>query len=219
MQLLDIADVIAQLGWEKSDQRFARLELFIDAVQKAPIALVSHRDKDRLISRHLVPSLGALSFLPNQGRVLDMGSGGGFPAIPLAIARSDLEFVLVDSTKKKVNFLADCIRELDILNARAVWKRLETLNSEASFTQAFQAVTARAVAKLPELLPLAKVFLEVSGRALLWKGRNWRREGELKQYGFVLDREIELGDGSVLLLLLLQEEGISANNGKGRDRA
>ncbi len=175
--------------------------MHLDAVRRAPLALVSHRDRDRLATRHLAPSLAALPFLPANGRVLDMGSGAGFPAIPLAVARPDLEFVLVDSTRKKTDFLAACAHALGLRNVQTRWERLESLASKSSFAHRFQLVTARSVAKLPQLLPLAKAFIAPDAKVLLWKGRNWRREGDPAHFGFVFEQETELPDGSVLILL------------------
>lgn len=200
-QVIDIDTVLNEMGWRAEEKRSAQIKLFVEAVRLAPLALVSHRDRDRLVSRHLIPSLAALPFLPERGKVLDIGSGGGFPGIPLAIARPDLEFTLVDSTRKKIDFLNACIQRLGLRNMLAIWDRLENLAGNASYHGAFQTVMARAVAKLPQLLPLIKPFLALQGSAVLWKGRNWRREGELQRFGFGLEQETSLSDGSVLLLL------------------
>ncbi|MBM3324388.1 MAG: 16S rRNA (guanine(527)-N(7))-methyltransferase RsmG [Calditrichaeota bacterium] len=201
LEVLDIQNAIASFGWTPSDEQALRLKRFLEIVQKAPIAIVSRRDRDRLIPRHLLPSLAALPFFPAQGKVLDIGSGGGFPAIPLAIARQDLQFALVDSTRKKVDFLSHCIRLLGLTNATAVWSRSEVLSGDPKFIGSFEVVTARAVAKMPALLPIAKRFLPSDGKLILWKGRNWRREGDPVRFAFALERESPLSDGSILLLL------------------
>ena len=173
----------------------------------APLALVSRGDRDRLISCHILPSLAALPFLPERVRVLDMGSGGGFPAVPLAIACPDIEFVLIDSTRKKIKFLSNCARELDLRNVQVVWERFEELAKNSSHRNTYGIVTARATGKLPKILPPAKDFLAAGGRVLLWKARDWHGEGDPADYGFALDKEVELPDGSVLLLLSLKVEG------------
>jgi 16S rRNA (guanine(527)-N(7))-methyltransferase RsmG len=198
---MGIRDAIAPLGWVPTDERSACLVRFIESVLEAPISIVSRGDRERLVARHLIPSLGALPFLPEHGKVLDIGSGGGFPAIPLAIARPDLEFVLVDSTRKKVDFLNETIRSISLTNATVMWVRAEELVEDPNFVGSFQTVTARAVAKLRELLPVIKKLLVPEGEAILWKGRNWRREGQLQRFGFVLEQELPLSDGSVLLVL------------------
>ncbi len=200
-------EILLQTGWDAEDPRVRQLEGFIDAVRQAPLALVSRGDRERLISRHILPSLVALPFLPEQGRVLDMGSGGGFPAVPLAIARPDIEFVLVDSTRKKITFLSDFVHEFELKNVQVVWDRFEKLARNPSHRKAYRIVTARAAGKLPKLLPTAKDFLVAGGQVFLWKARDWQREGNPADYGFILDKEVELPDGSVLLLLSLKTEG------------
>ncbi len=200
-------EILLHTGWEAEDPRVRQLWGFIDSVRQAPLALVSHRDRERLISRHMTPSLATLPLLPKQGRVLDMGSGGGFPAIPLAIARPDIEFALVDSTRKKTKFLSECALELGLRNVQVVWDRFEMLAKHPLHRHVYRIVTARAAGKLPKLLPIAKDFLVAGGQMLLWKARDWRGEGDPVDYGFALDNEIELPDGSVLVLLSLKAEG------------
>ncbi|MBU1706781.1 16S rRNA (guanine(527)-N(7))-methyltransferase RsmG [bacterium] len=200
-------EILLYTGWEAEDPRVGQLLGFIDSVRQAPLALVSHRDRERLNSRHILPSLAALPYFPKQGRVLDMGSGGGFPAVPLAIARPDIEFTLVDSTQKKTNFLSECALELGLRNVQVVWDRFEMLAKHPMQMHVYRIVTARAAGKFPKLLPIAKDFLAVGGQMLLWKARDWLSEGNSVDYGFVLDNEVELPDGSVLLLLSLKAEG------------
>lgn len=91
------------------------------------INLVSRRDTDRLVSYHLADSLVALRYLPDSGKVADIGSGAGLPGIPLALCRPDLQFVLVESSYKKAVFLNNAIAELGIENARVAAERAERL--------------------------------------------------------------------------------------------
>jgi 16S rRNA (guanine527-N7)-methyltransferase len=198
---IEVRDAIALLGLVPTDERSACLVRFIESAQNAPISIVSRGDRERLVARHLIPSLGALPFLPERGKVLDIGSGGGFPAIPLAIVRPDLEFVLVDSTRKKIDFLKESIRTVGLTNATALWARAEELAEKTDFLGSFETVMARAVAKLRELLPVIKKLLALEGKTILWKGQNWRKEGQLERFGFALEQELPLSDGSVLLVL------------------
>lgn len=203
----ELQEILLQTGWDAEDPRIRQLEGFIDAVYQAPLALISRGDRERLISRHILPSLVALPLLPSKGRVLDMGSGGGFPAVPLAIVLPDTEFVLVDSTRKKTAFLSDFAAKFELKNVRVVWDRFEKLAMNRLHRKVYRIVTARAAGKLPELLPIAKDFLTIGGQVFLWKARDWRSEGNPADYGFMLDKEVELPDGSVLILLSLKAEG------------
>jgi 16S rRNA (guanine527-N7)-methyltransferase len=103
-------------------------------------------------------------------RLIDIGSGAGFPGIALKIVRPDLNVVLVDSTAKKVAFQRDVIASLDLSGIEAIHGRAEELGRDVRYRESFQLATARAVANLPTLLELVTPFLEVCGEALLPKG-------------------------------------------------
>ncbi len=103
-------------------------------------------------------------------RLIDIGSGAGFPGIALKIARPDLNVVLLDATAKKVTFQRDVIAALDLSGIEAIQGRAEELGRNAHYREAFQIATARAVASLPALLELVTPYLEVGGIALLPKG-------------------------------------------------
>ena len=128
-------------------------------------------------SRHVLDALSLaplLVELPAGARLLDVGSGGGVPGIPLAIARPDLHVTLLDATEKKVAFLRAVVAELGLTNVDAVCGRAEDVELGATF----DVVMARAVAKLPTLLGWTAPFAKRGGRLLLIKGE--RAEIELK---------------------------------------
>src|SRR5207342_2339089 len=87
--------------------------------------LTAIREPERMITHHVLDALAVLPHLPRRSplRVLDVGSGGGVPGIPLAIARSDWHVVMLDSNHKKAAFLAQAIIELELVNAEAVTAR------------------------------------------------------------------------------------------------
>ena len=140
---------------------------------------------DQLWPRHINDSLQLLKFVRGSDlRVVDLGSGGGFPAIPLAIASRGTErrFTLVEPIAKKAAFLRAVGRELHLpITVEA--KRAEQLDSR----ETFDLVTARALAPLPELLDYAHPLLSSGGRALLLKGRNYRRELDSAAASFHFD--------------------------------
>jgi 16S rRNA (guanine527-N7)-methyltransferase len=103
-------------------------------------------------------------------RLIDIGSGAGFPGIALKIVRPELIVVLVDSTAKKVVFQRDVFASLNLPGIEAIHVRAEELGRDARYRESFQLATARAVASLPTLLELVTPFLEVGGEALLPKG-------------------------------------------------
>ena len=140
----------------------------------AGINLVSRREAipEVLVERHLVDALEALPLVPSPGarrlRLLDIGSGGGFPAIPLLLARTDLEGVLVESVGKKARFLEQAIEALGltarVVNARFPGPALELMRN----TLPCDLLTTRAVAGAGELVRAARPSLARGGFALLW---------------------------------------------------
>lgn len=147
--------------------------------------------KEDYYLKHIEDSLALLPFLDlspvhvegratvsgeRDVRLIDIGTGGGYPGIPLAIERPDLQITLNDATQKKVKYLQSVIDELPLPNARAVWERAEKLNRQKEHQGQYALATARAVAELKELLPLAAPFLRVGGRALFMKAKNIEAE-------------------------------------------
>lgn len=122
--------------------------------------------KHILDSLSLVPALRAR---PELARLIDVGSGGGLPAIPLAIALPDRTFTLLEATGKKARFLADVSRELGLDHVRVVEERAESFGQGEGRAR-FDAVTARAVSRLPVLLELTLPLVRLHGTALFLKG-------------------------------------------------
>lgn len=155
-------------------QQWQQLEVFVQLLREwnQRVNLVSRRDVDHLWEHHILPSLIPLKLLnlPIGDRCLDIGSGGGFPAMPLKIVRPDLQFLLVESVRKKSLFLRKVIQELSLERIAVVNQRVETLHTTAAFQQAFDWVTARAVADLATLLQWGYPLLKRSGKFLFWKG-------------------------------------------------
>lgn len=128
--------------------------------------------------RHIFDSLLLLPDLkadPNQ-RALDLGSGGGFPGIPLAICRPDMQWTLVDSVAKKARFLNEVAAELDLKNVTALSERAERLAHHPEHRESYHLVTARAVARLPVLLEYCIPFLRVHGYFAAMKGAQAAKE-------------------------------------------
>jgi 16S rRNA (guanine527-N7)-methyltransferase len=151
-------------------ERYAALLRKWNAVQN----LVSRETLDDLWPRHIADSLQLTKWLRDTDRaVLDIGSGGGFPALPLAIATrgSERRFTLVEPIAKKAAFLRTVARELS-LPVTVEARRAEQIDSR----ETFDLVTSRALAPLPELLGLAGRFLAPQGHMLLHKGQTYREE-------------------------------------------
>ncbi len=122
--------------------------------------------------KHLWDSLKGLTLLdlPSQGRMIDVGSGAGFPGIPIAISLPTWAFTLLDATQRKVAFLQELAESLGLANVKAVAGRAETLGQERAFRAQYDLATIRAVGSAPECLEYCLPFLKVGGQALLYRG-------------------------------------------------
>lgn len=121
--------------------------------------------------KHYVDALAAASWIGDGSRVLDAGSGGGFPGIPLKIVRPDLSITLADSVRKKVSFLKHAIRTLGLDGINAVRGRLENLGRSPQYSQKFDWVICRAFSSLEDFTKLGLSFLSPGGSLLAMKGR------------------------------------------------
>jgi 16S rRNA (guanine527-N7)-methyltransferase len=120
--------------------------------------------------KHYVDSLAAALWIGRGARILDAGSGGGFPGIPLKIMRPDLTLTLVDSVRKKVSFLKYAIRTLNLKGITAVQGRLEELGSLQPYRNNYDLVVCRAFSSLEDFTRLTLPFLSAGGSLLAMKG-------------------------------------------------
>jgi 16S rRNA (guanine527-N7)-methyltransferase len=143
------------------------------------INLIS-RKKDKLedIHRHFLDSLLLFKAIniPSGSNILDLGSGAGFPAIPLKIIREDLNIVMVESVRKKALFLKKMIESLELNNTEVLQKRIENLQDSRNFTESFDFITAKAFGKLKETIPICYPFLRANGLLVAYKGSSYRSE-------------------------------------------
>jgi 16S rRNA (guanine527-N7)-methyltransferase len=128
--------------------------------------LTAIRDPGEMVTLHLVDSLSMHAHVRGVGTLADLGAGAGLPGIPLAIAMPALEVTLVESNGKKARFMREAVRTLGLANARVAECRAEALDAPG----AFDAITARAMATLPDILAAGGHLLAPEGRLLAMKG-------------------------------------------------
>jgi 16S rRNA (guanine527-N7)-methyltransferase len=140
--------------------------------------LVAQNDLGRLASRHVAESLAVLPLLDRLGprRLIDLGSGAGFPAIPIRLARPELEVTLVESRRRKGLFLRRAVEGLELTNSNVIVGRAEQLGT--ADLPPYDVGTARAVAVIRELLPWLVPVIRPGGHAVLFKGSSHPQELE-----------------------------------------
>ncbi len=164
---VQLAAGIAALGLVLPEGAEAKLLAYLALLDKwnRVYNLTAVRDTERMVSHHLLDSLAAVPFFQAEA-VLDVGSGGGLPGIPLAIARPELQVTLLDSIAKKTAFLLQAKAELGLANLSVVTRRVEDFRPESGF----DIITSRAFSDLREFVTLTRHLLNPAGRWLAMKG-------------------------------------------------
>jgi 16S rRNA (guanine527-N7)-methyltransferase len=135
------------------------------------INLVSERSSREIVVRHFIDSLSAVPFLDHpRGALIDIGSGGGFPGIPLKIVLPGLAVSLVEASRKKSSFLSHLVRTLGLEGVRVLQERVEVLSAGKELAGRFDTLISRAAFKLPELVRMGSFFLRPGGQLIALKG-------------------------------------------------
>lgn len=174
-----LASVLSENALEKfaTDQVCSKLSAFCDYLleQNKLFNLTAIKTPEGAALLHFADSLTLSKYLPEGARILDIGSGAGFPAIPIAIARPDLQVTALDSTLKRVNFINSAAKMLGLDNLSSVCHRAEEVTG-SEFKESFDIVTARAVAAYPILLELCLPAVKVGGKFVAMKSKDVSRE-------------------------------------------
>lgn len=172
--------VIESLGCEVGPT-IERLKTFTKALlewNRGASNLISYNDEGRIVERHILESMLPGAWLRDSGAKswIDLGSGGGFPAIPLAIVGIGEKWTLVESRRNKTLFMRKIIGDLGLKGITVVCSRLEDIDQEAGVSKSFDGFTSRATMKLVPTLEIAAPLIRPDGVAFLWKGSGYTAE-------------------------------------------
>lgn len=159
------------------DQLRQLLKVFLE--ENSKINLSALREDEACWIGNVLDSLPLLDILPKLGtvkRVLDVGTGGGFPLLPLAICAPDIQFVGLDATGKKLDAIKRMADAMSIKNISLIHHRAEVLAHDKAHRDQYDIVMARAVASLPTLMELTSPFTRMGGHVILWKSMHVDQE-------------------------------------------
>ena len=178
----DIKQRFAKAGIELTEKQLLQMDTMIGFLQEycQKVNLTAIRDREGIIEKHLIDSVLPLTLTEvKQGvRCLDIGTGAGFPAVPMMIYRTDLRFTLLDAQQKRTVYLRQLLERLE-LKAEIIHGRAEELCRKDGYKSAYDMVTARAVGSLPLLLGYAGPFLREGGRFAALRGSAAEEQGEI----------------------------------------
>lgn len=127
------------------------------------------RPEDMAI-KHFLDAIAPAEQIPDEARILDIGSGAGFPGLPLKVMRPSTHLTMIDRSRKKINFLRHVIRQLGLEQAHALQMRIEDFCDANSASPPFDVIVSRAFTKAAALTRVVMPLLEKAGVLLLWKG-------------------------------------------------
>lgn len=177
------------------------------------VNLTAITDPKDIILKHFVDSLTINRYLTDNSKIIDVGTGAGFPGIPNAIYRENLEFCLLDSLKKRVEFLNKIKYDNNMDNIENIWGRAEDIARIEEYREMFDVAVSRAVAPLSVLIEYLIPFVKVGGKCICMKGPNYKEE--MKNINTVLEKigaeiedikEVEIKDINRYIIIIKKTE-------------
>ena len=144
------------------------MNLLIEWNKKVNLTAIT--EPDEIILKHFVDSLTISKYISDGTKVVDVGTGAGFPGIPLKIVRQDVDITLLDSLQKRINFLDEVINELDLEKITTIHSRVEDFGKDKKYREKFDIATSRAVANLSTLSEYLLPLVKVGGKVISMKG-------------------------------------------------
>lgn len=171
----------AQMGIELDAEACARFQRYYEMLVEGNklMNLTAVLEPEEAVDRHFLDCIApvATDLIPQGAKLVDVGTGAGFPGLPLLIARPDLQITLVDALNKRLKFIQSVLDELG-LSANIVHMRAEDFSRKPEYREQFDIATARAVAAVSPLMEYLLPCVRRGGYALCWKGPDIAQEAE-----------------------------------------
>lgn len=169
-----LTSINIQLSESKIKDFYTYMEELVEWNKK--INLTAILEGDDIIDKHFIDSLTISQYIKDDENIIDVGTGAGFPGIPLKIARENLKIDLLDSLNKRINFLNEIINILNLKNIKTIHARAEDEAGKKEKREEYDIAVSRAVANLPVLLEYLLPFVKLGGKCICMKGMNIEEE-------------------------------------------
>ena len=193
-RFLELANKInINLTEEQIDKFYKYMKLLLEWNEK--INLTAITDENEIILKHFIDSLTSLKYIKENDNIIDVGTGAGFPGIPIAIMMPNTKITLLDSLNKRINFLNEVIKELNLKNVETIHSRSEDCGKDILYREKYDISIARAVANLSTLSEYLLPFVKIDGKMICMKGSEVEEELNNSKYAIKeLGGEISLQD-------------------------
>lgn len=163
-----ISEGLDELGYENDPLLIEKLEIYLATLKKwnKVYNLTAINEDSEIIVKHFLDSLSVNQYIQNSGRILDVGTGAGFPGLVLALFNPEKSFVLVDGVSKKISFLQEMIGKLNLKNVIAVHTKVEQYN----VAEQFDIIISRAFADIKKMTKLTSHLIKDGGKFIAMKG-------------------------------------------------
>ena len=151
-------------------------QLLLDWNERMNLTAIT--EEKEVVLKHFIDSLTIQKYIGEKAKIIDVGTGAGFPGIPIKICKNEVDLTLVDSLNKRILFLNDVIDKLDLQNIVAIHARAEELGKDSEYRECYDVATSRAVASLDVLVEYMLPFVSVGGIVICMKGSNIEEELE-----------------------------------------
>lgn len=163
-----------ELNKEQQEKFYNYMKLLIEWNNK--INLTAITDPKEIIIKHFIDSLTIVKYTKPEDQVVDIGTGAGFPGLPVKIAQAPIQVTLVDSLNKRINFLNEVIKEIEIKDIQAIHSRAEEFGKDKTYREKYNVAVSRAVARLNILVEYLLPTVKVGGTCICMKGPDAQEE-------------------------------------------
>ena len=140
------------------------------------INLTAITEPEEIITKHFIDSLTVAKYIENNSKIVDVGTGAGFPGIPLAIVNDSSSFTLVDSLNKRINFLNEVTNNIELKNVTTIHNRAEEFGNNKQYREMYDIAVSRAVARLNILVEYLLPAVKIGGKCICMKGSDVQEE-------------------------------------------
>ena len=172
-----------KIGCKLNEEQLTKFYKYMNSLIEwnEKINLTAITDPEEVITKHFIDSLTVHQYIKDNFSIVDVGTGAGFPGVPLAIVNNKSNITLVDSLNKRINFLKEITNQFELKNVQSIHDRAEEFGKDKQYRESFDIAISRAVARLNVLAEYLLPTVKVGGKCICMKGPDCKQEIEEAQ--------------------------------------